>query len=278
MNFFIIDVFSSTPFYGNTAGVVLLEGCRFPDDNLMAKIAAELHFSETAFVLSHSEKEYIIRYFTPKDEVDVCGHATIATFSLLHNYKNITGQCICHTYAGDLNVDCEDIVMMQMPAPKIIKEIGDIDTFYRAIGLDVCKATLPVQIVSTGLPDIMLQVPNVDTLNKLEPDMRAISDITARYEAVSFHVFAISDDNNTAHVRNFSPLYGIPEESATGTANAALTYYLQKHGIIRKPGEFSFIQGEVMRKPSVITTRMSLDDIIYVGGPAVIVAKGEFFV
>ena len=278
MKYYIVDAFATNAFDGNPAGVVFLSGDDFPDENRMAKIAMELRFSETAFVLCHSEKEYTIRYFTPKAEVDVCGHATIAAFSFLHQRRNVSGLCVCHTHAGDLNVDCGDIVMMQMAAPKTIKEIEDASIIDRAIGFDTVKTPLPMQIVSMGLPDIMLQVPNIHTLNHLKPDMGAISEITSKYKAVSIHVFTIGGDNYTAHVRNFAPLYGIPEEAATGTANAALTYYLQKQGVISKPGEFSFIQGEAMGRPSVIKTKMGIDDTIYVGGTAVVVAKGELFV
>lgn len=85
-------------------------------------------------------------------------------------------------------------------------------------------------------------------------------------------------DGHTAHVRDFAPLYDIPEESATGTANAALTHYLQQNGRIPSTGDFSFLQGEAMGRPSVVATRISGDGVIYVGGTATIVAKGELMV
>ena len=84
MKYFIIDAFTDQPFGGNPAGVVLLDTQTFPKEDLMLKIAAELRYSETAFILRHSEQEFTIRYFTPKAEVDLCGHATIASFFLLH--------------------------------------------------------------------------------------------------------------------------------------------------------------------------------------------------
>ena len=108
--------------------------------------------------------------------------------------------------------------------------------------------------------------------------MEAITAITRKYDAVSFHVFAFAGDGHTAHVRDFAPLYDIPEESATGTANAALTHYLQQNGRIPSTGDFSFLQGEAMGRPSVVATRISGDGVIYVGGTATIVAKGELMV
>ena len=78
-------------------------------------------------------------------------------------------------------------------------------------------------------------------------------------------------------MRDFAPLYGVPEESATGTANAALTYYLQQCGCLGKEAECSFIQGEAMGRPSVVATRIQADGNIFVGGTAAIVAEGILY-
>jgi PhzF family phenazine biosynthesis protein len=278
MRYYIVDAFTSQPFGGNPAGVVLLEGNAFPEEDLMLKIAAELRYSETAFVVRHSEKEYTVRYFTPKAEVDLCGHATIATFALLHSMKLAAGPCLCHTEAGDLTIEAGEKVMMQMATPKIVKTIDDVAEIYCALGIKNYTPTLPIQIVSTGLPDFMIQVADVATLNRLQPDMDAVSAITKKHNAVSFHVFAIIDNGYTAHVRDFAPLYDIPEESATGTANAALTHYLSVNGVIPAKGDFSFLQGEAMNRPSVIMTRIAENGTVYVGGSGYVLAKGEILV
>ena len=89
------------------------------------------------------------------------------------------------------------------------------------------------------------------------------------------HAFVLSDDGYTAHVRNFGPLYGIPEESATGTANGALTHYLHHNGIISAPAECRFLQGEAMQRPSVVATTLLENGAIWVGGDSAIVAIGE---
>ena len=78
MRYYIVDAFTDRPFGGNPAGVVLLGEEAFPDESLMIKVAAELRYSETAFVQRLSATEYHLRYFTPKAEVELCGHATIA--------------------------------------------------------------------------------------------------------------------------------------------------------------------------------------------------------
>ena len=104
MQYYIVDAFTDQPFGGNPAGVVLLDGNSFPNETLMLQIAAELRYSETAFVRRDSEKEFTIRYFTPMAEVELCGHASIASFALMHRKLGVTGQCLCHTNAGDISV------------------------------------------------------------------------------------------------------------------------------------------------------------------------------
>ena len=276
MNYFIVNAFTDKPFGGNPAGVVLLESGAFPKEELMLKIAAELHYSETAFVRHDGDNEFTIRYFTPKGEVELCGHATIASFFLLYKKGLASGQCLCHTKAGDITVEAGETVLMQMAKPRIVATIEDTEEIYRALGVKNYRTTMPAQIASTGLPDFMIPLPDVTTLQSLQPDMEAIAEITKKYNAVSFHVFAFGNDGYTAHVRDFAPLYDIPEESATGTANASLTYYLQQNGHISTDAECTFIQGEAMGRPSVIATRIQSDGNIFVGGTAAIVAEGSF--
>ena len=276
---YIVDAFTDKPFGGNTAGVVLLEpDSQFPGDELMQHVAAELRYSETAFIRRHSDKEFTIRYFTPKAEVELCGHATIASFYLLHHEGLAKGTCLCHTLAGDLHIEAGKRVMMQMAMPRIVATIEETGEIYKALGVSDYHPSMPVQIAYSGLPDLMIPLPDVNTLQALNPDMEAITVITKSYDAVSFHVFAFANDGYTAHVRDFAPLYGVPEESATGTANAALTYYLQQNGCLGAEAECSFMQGEAMGRPSVVATQIRKDGTIYVGGTAAIVAKGELCV
>lgn len=278
MRYFIVDAFTNQPFGGNSAGVVLLDDGDFPAESLMLQIAAELRYSETAFIKRHSEKEYTLRYFTPKAEVELCGHATIASFALLHRDGMATGPCVCHTLAGTLSIEAGEKVMMQMATPRIVATLEEMEDIYKALGVSDYQPIMPVQIAYSGLPDLMIPLPEVATLQALNPDMEAITAITKKYDAVSFHVFAFANDGYTAHVRDFAPLYGVPEESATGTANAALTYYLQQNGCLGEEAECAFMQGEAMGRPSVVATRIAENGTIYVGGTAAIVAKGELLV
>lgn len=275
MKFYIVDAFTEQPFGGNPAGVVLLEGDAFPKEEVMLQIADELRYSETAFVRRHSATEYTVRYFTPRAEVELCGHATIATFSLLHQLQLAKGECLCHTLAGQLRIEVGEKVLMKMAAPRIVKTIADTAPIYQALGFAGYRPELPVQVAYAGLADIMIPVADVATLNALQPDMDAVAKLTAKHEAVSFHVFSLAEDGFTAHVRDFAPLYDIPEESATGTANAALTHYLVINKLIPSQGDFSFLQGEAMQRPSVVATRITADGAVYVGGAAFVLASGE---
>lgn len=276
MRYFAADAFSGRTFGGNPAGVVIIpEGNPFPDRATMIKIAAEVRYSETAFVQQNSQTEFTIRYFTPAAEVDLCGHATIAAFSVLRDKGIVpTGtKCINHTLAADLEVTVGEKIMMQMAPPAFygeIKEIGRLEQIMK------CKSgKMPVEIISTGLPDIIYPVSTIEDLNSMTPNMDALSAFSAEMNVVGVHAFALSQDGYTAHVRNFAPLYDIPEESATGTANAALTYYLYRHGIIAPGTGCTFMQGEAMERPSAIATELKENGTVYVGGNSCIFIEGE---
>ena len=279
MKYFIVDAFTTEPFGGNPAGVVLINN-GFPSVSLMQQVAAEFRYSETAFVRRDGVAEFTVRYFTPCGEVDLCGHATIASFGVLFKIGMIADGTLCinHTLAGDLQVRVGEKVMMQMAEPYIFDTVVDINRLHTIIGVKNAQDELPVQVVSTGLPDIIMPVNSIDELNAIVPDMDALAQLSKELEVTGVHAFTLSDDGYTAHVRNFGPLYGIPEESATGTANAALTYYLHHNGIISSPGNCRFLQGEAMQRPSVVETSILDDDSIWVGGNSTIIAKGDLII
>lgn len=279
MKYFIVDAFTTQPFGGNTAGVVLLDDT-FPSDEFMQQVAAEFRYSETAFVLQNGDTEFTVRYFTPRGEVDLCGHATVATFGTLYKLGIIADDTMClnHTLAGNLQVRVGNKVMMEMAEPQVIDATVDVKQLHSIMGVKNSHIDLPVMVVSTGLPDIMMPVSSVDELNTLVPDMDALAKISDKLGVTGVHAFAIGDDDYTAHVRNFGPLYGIPEESATGTANGALTHYLHHNGIIQAPAECCFLQGEAMQRPSVVATSLLENGAIWVGGDSAIVAIGELII
>lgn len=282
MKYFVVDAFTSEPFGGNPAGVVLLgrDGV-FPTDELMLQVAAELRYSETAFVRQDGPTEFTVRYFTPASEVDLCGHATIATFGTLWREGIVPegAMCMNHTLAGDLEVAVGDNVMMQMARPQAIGKPIDVMRLHTIMGNAITNwPEMPVEIISTGLPDIIMPVDSVEALNALRPNMDAVTALSRELDVVGVHAVALTDDGFTGHVRNFAPLYGVPEESATGTANAALTHYLHRHGLISAPATCRFLQGEAMGRPSVVATTLDNDGSICVGGQSRIIAMGNLLV
>ena len=109
MKIYVVDAFTDVIFGGNPAGVVILpEGADFPDDETCIKTAAEMRYSETAFIKRLGEKEFNIRYFTPAKEVELCGHATIGSFAALRYGGYIgDGTYLNHTISGDIYVDVD---------------------------------------------------------------------------------------------------------------------------------------------------------------------------
>lgn len=268
----------------------------------MRSTAAELRYSETAFVKTLSIGGYHTRYFTPTEEVDLCGHATIAAFYVLMREGLVQpGEHVDnHTLAGDLRIHVEPSkILMDMAAPQDLGRIEEADALqelYSVMGLaaDPVSATdfegkttalLPAMI-STGLPDIMLPVSTPAMLSRINPDFDALAALSKKYDVVGVHAFTMAGnadqaDEATAYCRNFAPLFGIPEEAATGTSNGALTYYLYANGLLKPGAGAKFVQGREMNRPSIIESRLEIKDAalsIQIGGTGVILAKGELFI
>lgn len=293
MKFYIVDAFAEAVFGGNPAGVVILpQGEDFPQAEIMKKTAAELRYSETAFIRQLNEGEFQIRYFTPAAEVDLCGHATIGSFVALARAGMVTpGESyVCHTLAGTIGIETgEKSVLMEMAAARFLKELSEekeLRELYEIMGLsceaqgETQKRYLLPQVISTGLPDIMMPVKDEEELCRIAPDFEALSQLSQRYQVTGVHAFTVNTEDGAVHCRNFAPLYDIDEEAATGTSTGALTYYLYRQGMIEPEAETVFIQGEAMGRPSQIRSRLTKNAQtvnIRVGGSGVILAEGQIW-
>ena len=288
MKLFVADAFTATRFAGNQAGVVLIgNGEDLPETTWMQKLAAELKHSETAFIKRISEKEFQICYFTPDGEVELCGHATIAAFTVLREEGIITpGIYQILTLAGKLEIEVSgNAVWMDMADPKELKIFSEEEAaeLYRAYGLtaDDGLAVMKPKIISTCLCDILLPVSGQEALERADQNESEVIRLSGKYGVVGVHLFWPSlKPGETAHCRNFAPLYAIPEEAATGTSNGALTYYLYQYGLIQTDVENRFIQGEYMGKPSEILSRLSFSEgvpKIRIGGQAVVTLSAELY-
>ena len=190
-----------------------------------------------------------------------------------------------HTLAGDLEINVSDgFVMMEMATPEDLGELGDqaaIEELYEVMGTkyDPEKIPLVPKMISTGLPDIMMPLATQKDLNDMEPDMKALTELSKKYNVVGVHAFTLdAEEGVVAHARNFAPLYDIDEEAATGTSTGAMTYYLYMNGVIGSDAQCKFIQGEKMARPSAIRSEIHANEKrcdIKVGGSAVVLAEGE---
>ena len=296
---------------GNDAGVVLPgDGLALSDRQRLA-VAAKLGFSETAFISSlrggARSADVSIRYFTPTAEVELCGHATIASLGLLHSRGLLGGARAgtLNTRAGTVRFSIRgassappplaadalvldpdglastaampsqprDAIFMQQLAPTIEAPLSEEETaeVARALfpddpgstgGIDVAW---PPRVASTGLRDLMVAV-HPEQLFAMRPDMRLVSALSRKLGTVGIHAFAPPPATGSAlacdyTVRNFAPLFGVDEESATGTSNCALACALWASGTAPRGTPLIFSQGEAMGKPSRITVLPPAADV-----------------
>ena len=261
---------------GNKAGVVL--GRSELTSVQKAAIAKEMGYSETAFVLDSDKADFKLQYFTPTEEVPLCGHATIAAFSTLKLLNMLDKpDCTIETEAGILNIHIKDdgLILMEQNRPAYL-EVLDSDIFTGCIERNFIDHRFPIQIVSTGLNDVMLPVDSVEHLEQLSPDFEMIANMSKEKEVVGVHAFTIIKESDvTAICRNFAPLYGIDEESATGTANCALACYLFKY--YKQQSQYVFEQGHNMGDISRIVVNLSYHenviDSVFVGGYGYLLGK-----
>ncbi len=244
---------------GNLAGVV---GCHLTEDK-MRGLAAELGFSETVFI--GREEEPRLRFFTPTEEVDLCGHALVAALKWLDESGPFPPAV--QTKAGRIVVTKEgEAYFMRQPQLQRceVLTVGELAPLFD-LPLSAYDPEHPPLYASTGLKDLFVAVKTEADLWRASPDLQAICRISEKYQAVGVHLYTVTDTGAT--VRNFAPLYGIDEESATGTSNGALGALLEHWG--QGSGEQHMLQGDGMDAPSTIRVRMDQTDHPLVGGTVV---------
>ena len=292
INIFQVDAFSKFPFGGNPAGVVT--NAKKLNREQMQKIANEMNLSETAFIRQIEDGYFKIRYFTPLVEVDLCGHATIASIYTLAIEGFITPiqkgikTVVIETKAGNLDVDIEynnylpKKITMGQTSPKALGVPELLLDLLDAMGLKesdigIKDTYISPEIISTGLPDIILPIKDKKTLNNMKVDFCKLGEISRKLNVTGVHAFYIEDrTSRIAYARNFAPAVGINEEAATGTANGALIYYLTKNGLLADDN-LIVSQGESMGRPSQIYCSIKNSEegySVFVGGEANIVIEG----
>lgn len=290
-----VDAFTRKPFAGNPAGVVL-EGEHLRSSD-MQNIAREINASETSFVLpADSENNDLkLRWFTPTQEVDLCGHGTIAAFHILAEEGGYGLQVdepqsfLVETRVGVLTVDVEwfdlrPYIKFSIPAPQFFPYPGDLRYLCGALGLSEVELSQKVTPQITGTGFCYIPVGSLESLATLEPNQHLLRTLNERHDLNGFAV--VSTDTGEQEedwvMRFFAPSLGILEDPVTGTANGPMAAFLWENGFLdTKQNHFSFrgSQGDYINRPGIVHVNLMIKDgevsMIQIAGEAVSVIEGN---
>lgn len=285
----LVDAFTEEPLSGNPAGLVP-EAAGLTDAQMQA-VAAELGASETAFLRPDDDADRRIRYFTPTTEVDLCGHATVASHAFLHAEGDLDpGTHTLSTNVGVLEIEVEPDgrVWMTQADPEVRAIDGDADgdvdrdRVAEALGIDeeaLDIEGLPLAYASTGLPFLVVPVRLLSDLGDAEPDLGAVESISEAIGSVGIYAFTFDtlEGDSTLHGRMWAPAAGVPEDPVTGTASGAVGAYLREFDAFESmPPEMAFEQGHFVDRPGRAFVRVG--DDVRVGGYGATALDGELSV
>jgi len=256
--FYHVDAFSRTIFGGNPASVCIMDS--WLDDNMLLSIASENNLSETAFLVPESKGSYKLRWFTPTVEVDLCGHATLASaFVILSFINNSLSSVDFETASGPLSVTRSgDLLSMDFPArtPEPTEKLPIISQALGAEPLDVLKSR-----------DLLVVFEDESVISDMVPDFDKLKQIRD-----AFAVIVTAQGKRSDFVsRFFAPNAGIPEDPVTGSAHCSLIPYwahrlkkthLHAYQLSKRGGEL-FCE--------------NAGDRVRISGNAVLYAKGELY-
>lgn len=261
----IVSAFTTNGEGGNPAGLVLDADAYSSDEKLA--IAASVGLSETAFVSTSDTAGFKLDFFTPTRQIAHCGHATIATFSYLHQQGLIKGQETSkETIDGTrkIRITPDGAAFMEQSAPvfSAIESADDAAEILRSLGL-VPKDLIPgapLMKINTGNSFIIIPVAKADKLASLTPDVTSISRISDAYDLIGYYAFTPETDtpDYAASTRMFAPRYGIEEESATGMAAGPLACYLYSVMGINND-QFLLQQGKYMQPAALSSLQVELE-------------------
>jgi len=256
----IIDAFAQRPFSGNPAAVCVLE--KEAGDEWMQAVAAEMNLSETAFLLGRGSGEWSLRWFTPKIEVDLCGHATLAAAHMLWQEMQQPHEVLrFHTRSGLLAAECKDgWISLDFPSdPPVTCEVTSAMT--QALGLCPVSA-------AKARNKYLLELPTEEDVRNLQPDMGLV----ARLDALGVIVTAACKSGEVDFVsRFFAPAAGVDEDPVTGSAHCVLAPWWSGH-LNRQ----QLIGYQASPRGGQVGMHLR-DDRVELLGQAITVLKGRFF-
>lgn len=250
----IVNAFVDGEQGGNPAGVVLDADTLSSADKL--RIAGLVGLSETAFVSRSELADIKLEFFTPTRQIAHCGHATIATFSLLAQRGLVAGpESSKETVDGTRRILLRaSAAFMEQLAPTYVDEPDfapgvSAARILASLGLQPHEVAAPPCVVGTGNRFVLVYLRSEAALAGLDPHMDEIAAVSTAMQAIGYYVFALTDDEFAATTRMFAPHYGIAEEAATGMAAGPLACYLyDRIGV--KRSTLLIRQGAFMASPS----------------------------
>lgn len=286
-----VDAFTTRPFSGNPAGVVL--DASGLSDAEMQKIAAEMNVAETAFVTPATQPghDFRLRWFTPSGkEITFCGHATVATGHLLAATGRLSrDRVVFDTLGGTLPVAVaatpERVVIWLEPAlPTCAPYPEALGPVLRALGVSAEGVGSWARPALTGERDLLIPAAGLAVLKALAPDMSRLARLGDERRIRGFCLTAREtlDRDSLIHSRFFAPHYGIPEDPVTGSVHASIPVWLWEAGVLKADGgiaRFQAEQGDSLGRPGRLQAELYLTDgqaaRVRVGGQAVTVLSGR---
>lgn len=288
--FMQVDAFTDQALGGNPCAIVF--NADSLNDAARLAIAKEMNLSETAFVVTPQSADFGARYFTPAEEIPLAGHPTIATvFALIDSGRlKLAGDhtsIMLELKIGPIRVDIAahqgkvtQITMSQKP-PQFLRTYAPEDVL-PAFGLrpDDALPNVPIQTVSTGTPQIMIPVKNLEALRRIQVNVSAYAALRERGDFFSPHLFCVG--GVTPEGQTFARHFGLPpdtmEDPFTGSATGGMAAYLWHYGLLPQP-KFIAEQGHWLGRPGkayveVVGSRDAIETV-KVGGQAVAVLRGD---
>ena len=288
--FYIVDVFAEEKYAGNQLAVVR-DAAALSDDE-MQKITKEMNYSETTFILSEEKRNggYDVRIFTPAAEVPFAGHPTLGTAYIIQHeiMKEPADTVILNLKVGQIPVGFhkadsgQDILWMKPNEPVFGQTFkpDEIVQFLSVHREDIDERS-PIQHVSIGVDFLFVPLRSLDAVRRTSVIKEKFFDWIKDKQAKTIFVFCPETykSENHMNVRLFADYFGVPEDPATGSANACLAGYLVKHRYFGKDKiDIRVEQGYEIKRPSLLYLRAEnkqgkID--VSVGGKVVMVAKGQ---
>ena len=288
-----VDAFTDRPLGGNPCAILF--DTDEMDSETMLSVAREMNLSETAFMRNSHIADFGARFFTPAEEIPLAGHPTIAaTYALVdsgrlkitNRYSRITLELQAGIIPVEIFTDEGKIqhIVMSQQKPRFLSTYTP-ETVMKIFGLTIDDTILdvPLQTVSTGTPQLMIPVRNLDVLHRARVDIEAYSQLRSNSDFFSPHLFCLG--GVTKQGNTFARHFGVPpdtsEDPFTGSATGGMAAYLWRYGLIEEP-TFTAEQGHWMNRPGVASVEVigPRDDIttVKVGGAAVAVLHGEIMI